>query len=159
VIPARIVLLLLAAPAAVAAQTSPVCPWYTTGSAERMLGGQVMLIAHVNGTYDGSCMFARGTGPSAPAIEIVIGKANLHPCPDSSTKVSALGNEAVQCRRELQGSQVVTIAGRMRDVYFSVSMMNVSGATDEQPADPHLSPEYGASPLERVAEQVVGNLY
>jgi hypothetical protein len=156
---ARIAVLLLAVPAAALAQGIPVCPWYSTGSAEHLLGGEVTLVTHVNGTWEGSCTFTRGTGPSAPAIEIVIGKLNVHPCPETSTKVNALGNEAVQCSRAMDGRKADTIAGRMRDVYFAVSMINVADATLEEPGDQHLSPEYGASPLERVAEQVVGNLY
>jgi hypothetical protein len=38
-------------------------------------------------------------------------------------------------------------------------MTNIAGAVSPEPDDPLLADAYAASALERVAEQVVGNLY
>jgi hypothetical protein len=38
-------------------------------------------------------------------------------------------------------------------------MTNIPDATKLEPSDPKLADAYAASPLERLAEQVVGNLY
>ena len=40
-----------------------------------------------------------------------------------------------------------------------VTLTNIPGATNPEPSDPRLADAYAASPLERLAEQVVGNLY
>src|ERR1039458_340745 len=158
---ARIALLLsllCAAPAM--AQTATLCPWFTTGSAAEALGGDVSLTTNVAGTFDGMCVFTRGSGVSAPTLQIKVGNANTHPCPAVSAKLSALGNEAVQCETMMSnGRRADMIAGRVRDVYFVVTMADVPAATrapapDARPTDP-----YAAPLLERVAEQVAGNLY
>ena len=93
-------------------------------------------------------------------LRILVGKTDKHACLPKSTQLKALGNEAVQCRRaDQQGHPWDVIAGRMRDVFFVVTTSNVPDAltipgTEGRPADP-----YSASVLERIAEQVVGNLY
>jgi len=161
---ARLILILILAPAAAAmAQAGAVCPWFTAGSAAKVLGGDVSLTAHLtaqpNGSWEGDCRFVRGSGASAPAIAILIGEVDTHPCPPASAKLKALGNEAMQCHQTIQGEQADTIAGRMRDLYFVVTMIDVPEATRDKPADARLASPYGASALERVAEQVVGNLY
>jgi hypothetical protein len=157
---ARIVLLLTIAPAAAFAQTEAICPWFTTGSAVKILGGDVTLVAHASGNWDGSCRFSRGSGEAAQSIDILIGKLDTHPCPPGSAKVPALGNEAVQCgRSKANGEEANTIAGRVRDAYFVVTMTNVPDATRREPADARLSGPYGASALLKVAEQVAGNLF
>lgn len=158
---ARTVFLLMIASATSAlAQTAAVCPWLTIGSAATVLGGDVILTAHVEGNFAGSCRFTRQAGETTQSIEVLVGKIDTHTCQQGSTKLKALGNEAVQCRRMISSrAKADTIAGRVRDVYFVVTMTNVPEATREQPADAHPSDSYGASMLERVAEQVAGNLY
>ena len=47
----------------------------------------------------------------------------------------------------------------MRDVYFVVSLTNVPEAPAHEPASTRSSDRENASGAERVAEQVVGNLY
>jgi hypothetical protein len=72
----------------------------------------------------------------------------------------ALGNEAVQCTHSSSPSkQSDQIAGRIRKTFFVVTIANIPGATTKEPADPRIKDVYGASPLERLAEIVVGNLY
>jgi len=146
--------------AAATGQAPANCPWLSTGTAARLLGGDVTVAAHVEETFAGSCRFTRQSGNSSASIAVLIGPKDTQPCPAGSTKLKALGNEAVQCRRAAgtaQGSDV--IAGRIRNVYFVVTMTNIAGALTSEPDDPLLADAYAASPLERAAEQVVGNLY
>ena len=155
-----IVFLIIASAAAALSQTSAACPWVTLGTAERFLGGEVTVVAHVNGSAAGSCSFARQSGNTAASIEILVGPTDTHPCPQHSTKLNALGNEAVQCRIGTSTSQESDrIAGRIREVFFVVTMTNILDATKPEPADPLLADAYAASAIERLAEQVVGNLY
>ncbi|MGB6687116.1 MAG: hypothetical protein WBE76_04670 [Terracidiphilus sp.] len=158
---ARVALLLTIVPSATAlAQTANRCPWFSSGSAAKILGGNISLVANADGNWDGSCHFIRSDEGKPASIDILIGKVDTHPCPQGSVKINALGNEALQCSHPTLGSQHVdVIAGRMRDVYFVVSMTDVPNATRQLPSDSHLSGPFGASLLERVAEQVVGNLY
>jgi hypothetical protein len=98
------------------------------------------------------------SGGDTKMLRILVGKVDKHVCPPKSTQLKALGNEAVQCRRrDAQGHPWDVIAGRMRDVFFVVTSIVPDAAAmpkaDGPPTDP-----YGASTLERVAEQVVGNL-
>jgi len=155
-----VVLVLLASAAAAQSQTTTVCPWVTTGTAERLMGGEVSTLVHADGNTAGSCRFSRQRGNTAASIEILVGPADAHLCPQESTSLKALGNEAVQCRISSSPSQVSDrIAGRIRKVFFVVTMTNIPDATQPEPADPHLADAYAASAIERLAEQVVGNLY
>lgn len=156
----RLVVLLLLCCATAAVGQKAVCPWFTSGSAVRILGGEVTVTAHSENNWEGSCRLVRGVGDSAQTIEITVSKTKTEPCPAGSVQLKALGNEAVQCRRpEQQIRLAYTIAGRVRDAYFAVTMTNVPQAVQEAPADARPSDNFSASILERVAEQVAGNLY
>lgn len=158
----RLVILLstIAPGVACMGQAVTACPWLTSGTAANLLGGDVTVAARVEGPFAGSCSFTRRSGESSPSIEILVGPADTHPCPQGSARLKAIGNEAVQCRRAPSPSQQSDIiAGRIRNVYFVVTLTDVPGATTQEPADPRLADAYGASALERVAEQAVGNLY
>src|SRR5579863_6076220 len=112
-----LLVLLLACPAVAIAQSNGVCPWFTTGSAAKVLGGEATLTAHVTNNWDGSCVFMRKTGAIVQTIEILVGKTNTRPCPESSPHLKAIGNNAVQCRRASAPEQSRDIiAGRVRDV-------------------------------------------
>ena len=142
------------------AQTAASCPWLTSGSAAKILGGGVTTMVRASGNWDGSCRFTRQTVKATETLEILVGNADTHSCPEGSSKLKAIGNEAVQCRRSIApGQETDTIAGRVRNVYFVVALTNVDGAILGQPADARPADPYGASPLERLAEQVSGNLY
>lgn len=141
------------------AQTPSVCPWFSTGSAAGTLGGPVALSARLDGPSQGSCTFARQSGSDAQVLEIAIGKTDTHPCPPSSQKLIALGNEATQCRSaKAKGQSIDRITGRMRELYFVVSLTNVPDAANPAVAEGNRDP-YPAPLIERVAEEVVGNLY
>jgi hypothetical protein len=159
---ARLTILLFIVASAVAAvgQATTVCPWVTSGTAERLLGGEVSVTAHVESATAGSCSFVRQSGSSASSIEILVGLKDTHPCPQDSIKLRALGNAAVQCHHIISPAQQSDqIAGRIRNISFVVTMINIPDATREEPSDPRLADSYGASPIERLAEVVVGNLY
>jgi hypothetical protein len=143
-----------------AAQAPIACPWLSTGSAAVALGGAVTLSAHVESNQQGMCGFSRESDGKVKVLEITIGKEDTHPCPLGSAKLSGLGNEALQCKNsKANGLCLDVIAGRMRDVYFVVSIGNVPDAASVPPATERPFDPYGASLLERVAEQVVGNIY
>ena len=124
------------------------------------LGGEVTMVAHASGNAEGSCRFENHSGKVAQTIEVQVGKKDSHPCPTGSKGLQALGNEAAQCTHtNSQGDESDTIAGRVRDVYFVVTMTNVPDAIREPSADARPSDPFEASSLERVAEQVAGNLF
>ncbi len=155
-----VLLFLIACSTAAVGQEGATCPWLTSGTAAKLLGSDVTVAAQVEGSWAGSCRFMRQRGDSAAAIVSLVGPAVAQPCAQGSTKLKALGNEAVQCQRTAPAAQPSDIiAGRIRNVYFVVTMTNVATATRREPADPRLADAYGASALERAAEQVVGNLY
>lgn len=154
--------LLLMFPSALTAfsQAPAVCPWFTTGSAAMALGGDVTMVAHASGNWDGSCKFEHRSEKVTQTIEILVSKTDSHPCPTMSTSLKALGNEAVQCAHtNPNGDESDIIAGRVRDAYFVVTMTNVRGAIREPSGQTRPSDPFDASSLERVAEQVVGNLF
>ena len=155
-----VVLFILSSAVSALGQTAPACPWVSSGTAERLLGGEVTLIAHVAENAAGSCSFVRKEGARGASIKIVVGPTDTHPCPQDSLQLKALGNEALQCRHSVSPSQQSDqIAGRIRKVFFVVTMTNIPGATTQEPTDPRLANYFSASPIERLAEQVVGNLY
>ena len=143
-----------------AAQAPAVCPWLSTGSAAAVVGGTVILSAHIESNQQGMCRFTREADGKVKSLEIIIGNEDRHVCPEGSTKLIALGNEALQCKSSnATGQSLNIIAGRMRNVYFAVSIGN-SPEGASIPSEPgHPTDPYGASALERVTEQVVGNLY
>jgi hypothetical protein len=142
-----------------AAQQPATCPWFSSGSAQTVLGGSVTLHLHMEESGQGLCEFASQSGDNSKMLRILVGKIDKHVCPPESMQLKALGNEAVQCRRaDQQGHPWDVIAGRMRDVFFVVTTSNVPDAVATPKTDGPPTDLYSASILERVAEQVVGNL-
>ena len=140
------------------AQTQ-LCPWLSTGSARTALGGDVTVTAHSQSNWEGSCRFARQAAGVTQAIDIQVSKVNSHPCPDGGMKLKALGNEAVRCLGSTSsGQRAEIIAGRVRDAYFVITATGLSQSEYAPPME-HSADTYGASLIERLAEQVVGNLY
>lgn len=145
--------------AGLAAQEPAVCPWFSLGSAETTLGGSVSIKLHVDSASQGTCEFT-AQSDNAKSLRIVIGKVDAHDCPVDAMKVKALGNEAVQCRRKGEHNQSIDIiAGRVRDVFFAVSISGVPDATTTPGTPAHPDDQFDAPLLERVAEQVAGNLF
>jgi hypothetical protein len=155
-----VVLISLLSSVACAAQTPAVCPWFSSGSAASVLGGPVVLNSHIENNSEGMCKFTRASGDEKQYLEITIGKADTHLCAQNGTKLIALGNEAVQCKNtSAQGQTQDVIAGRIRKVFFAVSIANIPGAAEAAPPAAHAFDPYAASLLERIAEQVAGSLY
>ena len=141
------------------AQQPETCPWFSSGSAQAVLGGPVSFHFQTEQNGQSLCEFTSQSGEDTKMLRILVGKTDRHLCPPESTPLKALGNEAMQCRRaDQQGHPWDVIAGRMRDIFFVVTTSNVPDALTTPKADgPPVDP-YSASILERVAEQVVGNL-
>jgi hypothetical protein len=145
--------------AGLAAQEPAACPWFSLGSAETALGAPVSIKIHVDSASQGTCEFT-AQSDNTKSLRIVIGKVDAHDCPQDAMKLKALGNEAVQCRRTGEHNESIeVIAGRVRDVFFAVSIRGLidAAATPGTPAHP-IDP-FDAPLLERVAEQVAGNLF
>lgn len=153
------VFVLLLYAAGLAAQEPSACPWFSLGSAETALGAPVSTKLHVDSASQGTCEFT-AQGDNTKSLLIVIGKVNTHNCPEDAMKVKALGNEAVQCRRTGEHNESIdVIAGRVRDVFFVVSMSGIPDATETPGTPAHPADPFDAPLLERVAEQVAGNLF
>lgn len=151
-----LLMLALAGPAAAPAQSSQVCPWLNAGTAAGILGAEVAVTAHADSNWSGSCRFVTSTDPAA-SIQILVGNADTHPCGDSATPLTAIGNHAVLCSsQDASRRNVQTVAGRVRDVWFVVMLV-----TPSPPVEPARSPgEPTTQPaIELLAEQVSGNLY
>jgi hypothetical protein len=146
---------LLASAASLCAQAPAACQWLTSGTAARVLGGEAQLVAKADSNWLGSCTFTRQQGTVVRSLTITVGPTDAHPCPANSTPVKALGNQATQC----ESAHAATIAGRIRDAYFVITVANVPGVTQTLYADAKPPDPYRASLLLIVAEQVVGNLY
>jgi hypothetical protein len=159
----RIVLTLivacLAATAQAQVQEQSLCPWLSAGSAKAALGGEVTVTAHSENNWEGTCRFTRQTAGVSQEIDIQVSRTTSNPCPGGSTKLKALGNEAVQCQRSMSsGEYADIIAGRVRDAYFVITASGLPQA-ENAPTVEHPADRYGASLLERLAEQVAGTLY
>jgi hypothetical protein len=153
-------LLLIVSATISAAQQPSTCPWLSSGSAQTVLGGPVSFHFQAEENGQGLCEFLSQSGAGPKMLRIRVGKLDKHVCPPESTKLRALGNEAVQCMRpDSEGHPWDVIAGRIRDTFFVVSTSNVPDAAATPATDGRPQDSYGASILERVTEQVVGNLY
>jgi hypothetical protein len=130
-----------------------VCPWFTEGSAAKVLGGGVSVTASVPNTGEGSCKFVRQQGPPN-SLQILISKTNLPPCPAGSVKLTGIGNEAAECRLPASHGEVSKmVSSRVRELHFSVTL------TDHGQKTPAKSMDEEDDVLAQIAEQVAGNLY
>ena len=155
----RCILALLTLPTAAAlGEAQTVCPWLSAGTAATALRGDVNVTASVASATEGSCHFSR-QGNGGQSIDILVGKSHTHACPSGSTVAPSLGSEAVQCHAARgQGLAAETIDGRIRDIYFVVTMTSDSAAT-KRDVSPHPTEQDLPPAIERVAEMVVGSLY
>lgn len=127
------------------------CPWLTTGSAARALGGEVTATIAATDFTEGSCRFLRQDEPTH-SLEIVVGKSVAAQCPTTGTKLVGIGNEAVRCRISLAHSESAdVISGRVRELRFSLVLRGQGRGA--KPADVQ------DDTLEQLAEQVAGNLF
>ena len=124
------------------ASSPATCPWLTQGSASRLLGGEVSIKVNLSST-GGFCTFLL---PPRDSLRILVSKAALASCPQGSTQLKGIGNQAASCRTpgSRRGSHADMISGRVRDLYFTVTV-NMPAAPEDA--------------LEQIAEQIAGNLF
>ena len=132
---------------------SHVCPWFTQGSAELVLEGEVFATVAVTDTGEGSCKFSRQSG-SHDSLEIFVSKGALPICPPQSKPLKGIGNEAARCKATgAHNEPAETVSGRVRDLSFTVTLAS------RGQNNPVKSPDPQEDALEQAAEQVAGNLY
>lgn len=151
-----LLMLLLSAPTAALAQSSQSCPWLNSGTAAKVLGADVIVDAHSDSNWSGSCHFI-SAADSASSIEITVGSKESHPCGVGAKPLTGIGNTAELCSsRNSAGRDVQTVTGRVRNAWFTVTlaMQNAAGEHAHPSRDPSTPPA-----VEFLAEQVAGNLY
>lgn len=130
-----------------------VCPWFTEGSAAKVLGGGVSVTVSASNTGEGSCKFVRQQSP-LNSLEILVSKTGLPSCPDGSIKLTGIGNEAAECRLPASHGEVSKmVSSRVRELHFTVTL------TDHAQKIPAKSTDEDDDVLAQVAEQLAGNLY
>lgn len=151
-----LVVALVAAPMAAAAQAPQACPWLNAGTAARVLGSAVASTLHVESDWKGSCEFVRSSDPEA-SIAVTVGRKDTHPCNGATRRISGVANQAVLCAaRGKNGQRLETVSGQVRDAWFVVTL----SAPPENTGVPHRRTESAdSSQIEFLAEQVAGNLY
>ncbi len=152
-----IVLLFAAVPGALA-QSPPLCPWLNSGTAAKILGADVVTIAHSDSNWSGSCRFTAITD-STRTIEIVVGARDSQRCGGNArfTPLTGIGNEVKLCSyRDTNGLNIEAVAGRVRNAWFAVALAMPSA--DPRPPKSQTDPPV-PSAIELLGEQVAGNLY
>jgi hypothetical protein len=135
------------------ARSQTACPWLTQGSASRLLAGHVSTKVYVSDTGAGSCRFLRQQG-SHDGLEILVSKGALVSCPTGSTELKGIGNQAARCKAPGSHSGGVDmVSGRVRDLHFTVTRTSRGQKRSVKLSDVQ------EDALERIAEQIAGNLY
>jgi hypothetical protein len=149
--------LLLLAPHLAQAQEQPTCPWLTAGTAAATLDGPALSTVKLTGSaeqLEGNCTFTLTQGVVLSTLEIVVTRTPKPACPSNSPKLTGIGNEATVCRLDRSPTEVrYAIDSRVRDLYLRTSLA-IQGAS---PTSKNTANQQQL--LERVAEQVTGNLF
>jgi hypothetical protein len=121
-----------------------------------VLGAPVIAAVALHGDPDrpvGRCIFAREQAPLLPVLEIAVSAAPLVPgCPANSPRLPGIGNEATLCRLDRSPTEThYVLTSRVRDLFFRTTLFRPSPDPKQQEAPEHQ--------LERIAEQVAGNLF
>ena len=139
-------LLLISAPL----QAADVCPWFTQGSAARILGGEVVATIAANSTKEGSCKYSRDQAGKKDSMEIYVASRMPSPCPTGSESASGIGNEALACSvKSPPRGRLYQVDSRVRDVRFTVFVR----VHDSE------SQKMYQQEVREAAEQVAGNLF
>jgi len=133
-------------------QENPVCPWLTEGTAAATLGAPATTLVALHGDSDppeGTCTF---TAPRGSILEVAVTTTPSEPvCPANSLKLPAIGNEATFCRLDRSPTETrYVLTSRVRDLFFRTTLTLPLPAPKQQEAPQQ---------LERIAEQVAGNLF
>ena len=155
-----ILLLLLLVGASTAAQQAPPqssakteCPWLIQGTAAHALGGDVSVAVKMSDALEGTCRFSM-EAVSPDYLVILVSKAALPTCPERSTELNGIGNEATRCNAPgSHGHGAQMISSRVRDLYFTVTLVSRALKGGGKSADAQ------NDALEQIAEEVAGNLY
>ena len=138
-------------------QENPVCPWLTAGTAAATLGAPATTAVTLHGDPDrpeGTCTF---TAPQGSILEVAVTTTPSEPvCPVNSLKLPAIGNEATFCRLDRSPTETrYVLTSRVRDLFFRTTL-------SLQPSNSQPDPKQQEAiqhQLERIAEQVAGNLF
>jgi hypothetical protein len=135
-------------------QEKPVCPWLTEGTATATLGTPVTTAVTLHGDPDrpeGTCLFTAPQGTLEIAVIAVITTPSEPACPTTGLKLPGIGNEATFCHTDNRDR----ITSRVRDLSFrtTLSLQPPTPQPDAKQQEAH------QHQLERIAEQVAGNLF
>jgi hypothetical protein len=129
------------------------CPWFTQGSAERILEGDVIATVTVSDSGEGSCRFSRQSG-SHDFLEIFVSRGALPICSAQAMQLKGIGNQAARCKAAgAHNESAEMVSGRVRELSFTVTLAS------RGQNNPVKSPAPQEDALEQAAEQVAGNLY
>jgi hypothetical protein len=132
------------------AQAADMCPWFTHGSAARILGGAVVSTIALTGPDEGSCKYTREAGTSKESIEIYVASALPSPCPPGSESAAGIGNEAISCSQKTPShGMLYQVDSRVRTVHITVLLRLSESESQDAPQQE----------IRQAAEQVAGNLF
>jgi hypothetical protein len=142
-----------------------ICPWLNVATASGVLGGAATVEVNATGISNGTCVFRLQDGAKKDTLRISVIEANnpesadkeIKPsktsCSSSGTPLKGVGNEAVLCAIDTEGSRGEQVVGRVRDRTFTV----VISAGPEK--DPDAKPDPLAEKAEAIAKAVAGALF
>jgi hypothetical protein len=125
------------------------CPWLNQGSAAKVLASEVSLSVQVSDANEGMCVFSSKLQPEE-LLKIEVSKTASSACGADSAKLKGLGNEAMRCK---VNPNTEMISGRVRDLYFAITLKTSKRQGSMNPASAH------EDTFELIAEQVTGNLF
>ena len=132
------------------------CPWLTAGTAAAVLGGTPTAKIITAGPTEGTCTYTVAQGLHTSVLAIVVSAQRLAHCPPGSTSYAGIGYEATMCQARPSGSVLrTTFESRVRNIYFSAIL------TQDEPTRGNAGEEQQKQQetLERISEQVAGNLF
>lgn len=138
----------LAATTVVSAQQA--CPWITSGTVDALLQGAPTL-QYTAASSGGSCKFRLDQNGTITSLNIEISNSRSPSCNGNTEKLTGIGNEASLCSIVQSNQQTYSVTGRVRATYFSAMLLKHDDV-------PHGIDDTKQT-IERIAEQVVGNLY
>lgn len=140
--------------APVGTHAANVCPWFSQGSADTVLGGDSKAVIQVSEAGEGFCSFTLHQAGTV-TLKVTVHTIPDPPCPAGSAQLKGIGNEAAICTRRPSHDEVIErIVSRVREKHFTVSI-NVQRKSTQPP---EVGRHYEDG-LKQLAEQVAGNLF
>lgn len=135
-----------------ASQAQRTCPWLTQGTAAAVLGAPPDLTLKL-ADPEGTCTFTLARGATLSTLQIIVTAKPQPLCASGGERLTGLGNEATFCQvHHAAAYDSVVVTGRVRTLYFSTTLVFRGSHAPAGPETPRES-------VQRLAEQVVGNLY